>query len=146
MLKRGELQALGFYDRHHPFYLSWCNMKTRCDSPKSTQYAYYGGRGIHYCEEWKSFRAFYDDMWPTWERGKILDRRENNLGYNKDNCRWIHKSESSRNRRSNILTREDAESIRRLYEGGGISQETLGERFRVSQAYISNILAGKSWN
>lgn len=37
--------------KQHPVYVAWTNMKTRCDNPKSTQYKWYGGRGIHYCTE-----------------------------------------------------------------------------------------------
>jgi hypothetical protein len=83
-------------------------MKTRCDNPKSTQYKWYGGRGIHYCEEWKSFQAFYFDMFPSWELGLILDREDNDLGYSKNNCRWTTHTESSRNKSSSIVWAEEA--------------------------------------
>jgi hypothetical protein len=58
----------------HPVYAAWTNMKTRCDNPNSTQYRWYGGRGITYCEAWRSFENFFNDMYPSWASGLILDR------------------------------------------------------------------------
>lgn len=88
----------GGLDKHHPFYMAWCNMKSRCRNPNSTQYPWYGGRGISYCIEWESFKAFYDDMFPTWVSGLSLDRIDPNEDYYKDNCRWTSKQTQSLNR------------------------------------------------
>jgi hypothetical protein len=85
--------------KEHPVYLAWTNMKTRCDNPKSTQYKWYGARGIHYCEEWKFFKNFYADMFEDWHLGLMLDRKRNNEGYSKDNCRWVTPEVSANNRR-----------------------------------------------
>ena len=60
----------------------------------------YEGRGIRVCEEWHDFNKFaswayangYDD---TLE----IDRINNNLGYNPDNCRWVTHAENMKNRR-----------------------------------------------
>jgi hypothetical protein len=85
-------------DKHHPVYIAWTNMKTRCDNPKSTQYKWYGGRGIRYTEDWFTFAGFYDDMYESWEPGLTLDRKDNNGPYCKDNCRWATHLEQGRNR------------------------------------------------
>lgn len=98
-LFRGELEKLGL-TKHHPFYMSWVNMKTRCDNPKSTQYKWYGARGIHYCDDWKVFRNFYNDMFENWHPELMLDRRRNNEDYSYDNCRWVSASTSALNRNS----------------------------------------------
>ena len=37
-------------------------MTYRCTSPKSPNWAYYGGRGITVCERWRDFRNFVEDM------------------------------------------------------------------------------------
>ena len=84
-IPRGGLATLGLH-KHHPFYLAWVNMKTRCDNPKSTQWGWYGARGIAYEERWKAFLEFYKDMWEAWEEGLTLERGDNNLGYSKQNC------------------------------------------------------------
>lgn len=97
-LPRGGLAALGLH-RHHPFYLAWVNMKTRCDNSKSTQYPWYGGRGISYCPEWAQFSIFHHDMWHRWHEGLSLDRRDNDAGYSAENCRWVPIAAQSQNRR-----------------------------------------------
>ena len=84
--------------KHHPFYMAWVNMKTRCDNPNSTQYKYYGGRGIGYCERWKSFACFYEDMFETWHHELELDRRDTNASYSPENCRWVTHKEQCLNR------------------------------------------------
>ena len=39
---------------------AWLNMKNRCENPKFNEFHRYGGRGITYCEEWKSFKSFME--------------------------------------------------------------------------------------
>src|SRR5262245_46494190 len=85
-------------------YSRWCAMKTRCGNPNAQHFAYYGGRGIQVCQEWlECFEAF-----AAWARrvgyrdGLLLDRNNNQLGYDPNNCRWVTDTESSRNRRNVI--------------------------------------------
>jgi hypothetical protein len=53
-------------------------------------------------EEWRSFENFFKDMGhpPTDEHS--LDRKNNNLGYSKENCRWATAAEQARNTSKNI--------------------------------------------
>lgn len=72
-------------------YNSWRGMKRRCNSPKDSHYYLYGDRGISYVVEWESFDRFYSDMGDCPD-GFQLDRIDVNLGYSKDNCRWVDKT------------------------------------------------------
>jgi hypothetical protein len=72
-------------------------MRNRCNNPNYEFYKNYGGKGITVCPQWDSFEMFLADMGeqPT---GLILDRRNNDLGYSKENCRWVTPAVSSQNR------------------------------------------------
>lgn len=83
-------------------YNIWCKMVARCCDPGDKAYDRYGGRGIGICDEWRqSFEKFYADMGDP-PKGKSLDRRDNDLGYCKSNCRWATAKEQADNRRSNV--------------------------------------------
>lgn len=109
-----DLKALGLTSKH-PFYEAWVRMKQRCDNPHSTQYPYYGGRGITYTPEWSNFDNFYDDMWPTWREGLTLDRRRNSQGYSKDNCRWATWKEQANNKRPYTLDVRNTSGVTGVY-------------------------------
>ena len=79
-------------------YSSWEAMKARCNNKNSTYYEYYGGRGISYDVRWESFDSFYADMGDRPDN-HVLDRINTELGYTKDNCRWVNRSESAYNTR-----------------------------------------------
>jgi hypothetical protein len=66
-------------------------------------YKHYGGRGIKVCREWYDFMTFRD--WALSNRydnsNKLtLDRQDNNLGYNPEDCRFATHAEQARNRRA----------------------------------------------
>ena len=97
-VERGGLAKLGLH-KHHPFYMAWVNMKSRCDNPNSTQYEWYGGRGISYDPAWKDFAEFYSDMFPRWGLGLTLERVLVNENYSKHNCTWIPQANQTISRR-----------------------------------------------
>lgn len=78
-------------------YSSWADIKKRCRNPNSTNYAWYGGRGISYHPDWEYFINFYADMGDRPE-GLELDRIDNQGDYNKANCRWVTHRVNCQNR------------------------------------------------
>lgn len=76
----------------------WEGMKQRCDNKKSDKYHRYGGRGIKYDQSWSIFQNFYKDMSEGYQDGLELDRKDNDLGYSKENCRWSTGSVQAYNR------------------------------------------------
>jgi hypothetical protein len=67
------------------------NIKQRCNNPKHPRYSSYGERGIKLCKEWEeSFESFIN--WSNsngYKDNLTLDRKDNNEGYNPNNCRWV---------------------------------------------------------
>jgi hypothetical protein len=82
-----------------PTYLTWRNMRARCNNRNSDRYPYYGGRGISICKEWdESFENFLSAMGER-PPGKTLERLNVNENYSSKNCRWATKKEQARNTR-----------------------------------------------
>lgn len=83
-------------------YNSWKSMLARCREGHHQQHTYFD-RGIDVCDEWKeSFFNFLEDMGERPE-GTTLDRKDNDKGYYKDNCRWADLKTQANNRTTSRL-------------------------------------------
>lgn len=83
----------------HILYHVWYEMIQRCNNRNHKSYIDYGARGIDVCDRWIKIENFIEDMYPSYKDGLTLDRRNNNLGYSPDNCRWTNRTVQSRNKR-----------------------------------------------
>jgi len=109
-------------------------MMSRCYDPKDKRYNDYGGRGITICEEWKKDpNKFIRDMFPTYQKGLMIDRTDNSKGYSLGNCQWATNTEQCRNKRNNVHLTLNGEThcLAEWAEITGICIGTLSDRLRV---------------
>jgi hypothetical protein len=83
-------------------YSAWCNLRSRCTSRSDPAWHNYGGRGITYSKSWEKFENFLRDMGEP-KPGMSLDRRDNDKGYSRANCRWTDRVTQRRNSRSHVV-------------------------------------------
>jgi hypothetical protein len=95
-----------------PEYKVWGGLISRCHNPQRDTYRWYGARGITVCEEWRhSFEAFYRDMGPRPWPGATVERKDNLLGYNPQNCVWATRFEQMQNTRGTKLVSLNGERV-----------------------------------
>ena len=126
--------------RYTPFYHVWVSMKQRCNNPNTANSKYYNERGIVICDEWLIFQNFFDDMYESYKEGYFFDRINNDLGYYKENCRWVTTLESNRNKRS-TLTKEKVLEIRNSNK----TKTQLAKEYGVNYTTIVNVLTNRTW-
>ena len=81
----------------------WVGMLARCGNPNNPSYKNYGGRGIFVCDKWKDFQSFFADMGDPPSKSHSIDRKDVNIGYEPDNCRWATVIEQANNTRANRI-------------------------------------------
>ena len=118
-LRNGGIKSCGCFSQEKatkhgmygtPVYVVWGHMLQRCTNPKDKEYKNYGGRGITICRSWFDFVKFYADMGEK-PKGLSIERRNNELGYNKKNCYWATPTMQSRNRRKNIQNKTGIKGV-----------------------------------
>jgi hypothetical protein len=113
-------------------YKSWHSMRQRCLNPQHEAYSRYGGNSITICAEWQNdFEVFLMDMGSR-PVGTTLDRINNDIGYQPDNCRWVGWKQQERNRTNHFMI-DYAGEKRCLAEWSellGIKYPTLWARFK----------------
>ena len=114
-LRSGRIKSCGCYAREVAsavntkyakedkiLYTTWIGMRQRCNNKNVKLYYRYGGRGISICEEWDDYLKFFH--WAIengYEKGKQLDRINNDGNYEPLNCRWVTRTENNNNK-SNV--------------------------------------------
>jgi len=89
-------------DRDDNRYNVWSMMIQRCYEKNHDSYEIYGGVGKSVCDRWLEknavgFKNFCEDMGER-PAGYKLDRKNNDLGYFPENCRWVNDTTSVINR------------------------------------------------
>lgn len=125
----------------HPLYKVWNGMKERCLNKNHHKYSSYGARGITVSNRWMKFINFYNDMVGGYSKGLILDRRENNLGYSKGNCRWVNAKVSAQNTRNNRLDWNKVIFIR----SAKMTAKQLAVYFNVGVSTINDVRQNLTW-
>lgn len=116
-----------------PVYKVWIGIVQRCTDKNYTYYHNYGGRGIKVCDRWlNSFDDFYSDMGDI-PNGMTIERKDNNKGYSKDNCKWATWTEQNNNKRSNINIKigENTKTVTQWAKHLGINKSTIYSRVRL---------------
>ena len=81
-------------------------------TPSKKDIKNYISRGITVCEEWRTFKNFYE--WAIshgWNYGLQLDRINNDGNYCPENCRFVTSEINNLNRRNNIFIDVNGESV-----------------------------------
>jgi hypothetical protein len=76
-------------------------MISRCYHPQNPAFKNYGGRGIRVCRRWRDFKIFLKDMGEH-PHGLMIERKNNNGNYSKENCIWTTRHVQNRNKRVNF--------------------------------------------
>jgi hypothetical protein len=83
-------------------YKIWVSMKNRCNCGKAGGYSVYGGKGIRVCSEWSEYLGF--KKWALsngYKPDLSIERKDNNKGYEPENCEWIPLKDQYQNRTTN---------------------------------------------
>jgi hypothetical protein len=127
-------------------YAAWQNMVQRCTNKNHPRFKDWGGRGIGISEDWLDFTNFYKDMGDRPSKQHTLERKDNRMGYSKDNCCWATTKEQGVNRRSNRVLTANGYSftVVEWSERLQINRVTLSSRLRRGWS-IQEALSGKRY-
>lgn len=132
-----------------PTYRIWVGMKNRCNNPKTSDYRYYGGRGIRVCKRWDtSYAAFLEDMGERPSSEHTIERIKNDCGYSPSNCKWATRAEQGSNTSQvrRITYKGVTKSLSQWSRDLGIHIMTLHQRlargWSVERAFTTKPLKG----
>lgn len=130
-VKRSRSNGGVLRKEHQLTYSSWRAMIKRCQHHGHVAYMNYGGRGIIVCERWLNFANFLSDMGSR-PPGLLLERVNNDIGYEPGNCVWATSSTQNRNTRRNRLLTINGETFcaAEWSDRSGVSQSTIFSRIK----------------
>jgi hypothetical protein len=132
-------------DRYHGLtgtgaWRSWKSMRSRVLCASSFGHEAY--RKLTIDRRWDSFANFYADMGDR-PSGMTLDRKDNNIGYCKSNCRWATTGQQARNKTTNKLTPSMVAEIKAKI--GKYSYPEIAKSYGVHPTTICDIVKGRTW-
>jgi hypothetical protein len=148
MLKHGHSRDSG----ESPTYRSWIAMIQRCYDEDATSYDRYGARGITVCDRWRfgadgmsGFECFLADVGERPSLEHSIDRIENELNYDPDNCKWSTVKEQNRNRRSTrwVEFMGRTMSLAEAVELSGLPEARVKRRLYVYKWTVDEALAAR---
>lgn len=89
-------------------------MKQRCYNKNNAEYSYYGGKGIHICDEWilEPYKFYFWSISNGFKPGLTIDRIDNEKGYSPANCRFATRADQNRNTtRVHLITDEQSNKM-----------------------------------
>ena len=131
ILERNTRHGLAKRGEQTTEYRTWKALKNRCYNKNSKAYKNYGGRGITVCDKWiDNYPAFILDMGLK-PKGYTIERKDNDLGYNPENCIWTTRLIQANNKRNNKLITYDnqTKTITQWAEFLGVHRQLLRSRF-----------------
>lgn len=135
---------------------TWLRMHYRCSSDLPNFRPHYKDRGIRVCERWFSFELFLADMGRRPASKPTLDRRNSDLGYTPENCRWASWPEQRASTVSNlaihgeplsgaaVLGVDEVLDIRQM-AASGMPRQLIAAMANVGRTAIDNIVTEKTW-
>lgn len=144
-LRRGVTKSCGCIQQEHRkegfnkshgmtntrLYSEWCNMKARCNNPRSLMYGNYGDRGIKVCEEWRKFENFMSwALLHGYSDELTIERKDVNGDYEPSNCKWITPTEQYLNRTDTHLITAfgKTQTIKEWADETGLKYDTIHAR------------------
>lgn len=115
-----------------PEWMAWSAMRNRCMNPSNASYRHYGGRGITVCSDWNYFEKFLKDMGPRPSPKHSLERKNNDLGYGPQNCKWATRKEQCNNTRK---------VVRLTLRGVTMTKSQWAKKLKISRAALDRRLA-----
>ena len=115
------------------WYTSYTNMMLRCYCPGHQSFRYYGARGVKVCDEWRHNPAAFG-RWAVekggWRPGRlVIDRIDPKGDYTPENCRFISRIQSNRNRTNcSYYTLTLTGTVSQWAAWAGIKPDTLRHR------------------
>lgn len=124
-------------------FKSYSAMLRRCKYYNQVSHKSYWDKGISAQESWllrgvEGFKNFINDVGVKPSKDCELDRVDNDLGYTKDNCRWVTKKVNLSNRSCTVkvMIKGMSTPLQALITFSGVSLSTIRDRYNSGLPFI----------